>query len=292
MYRDELAKGADVASSSSTRLALREAERFRAQLSGAAKQASKAETGSADGQVARLVAAKARYVRRVLGPLSVDQLAGELAWVLRSDVSVGAKLVATEIVREQAELRAARGQGPAPNPAIGGRLLAQARRTLRDAEEGLEEPRPRAPEAEAREPAPAKAVPSPGTAGQGEEGEAGIEDLIAAIQKEGEQTRKTLREEGEKTRKTIEGSGRARGRASLLLGLATVLISFASLYLPTQESGPIPKRGAGESTLRIQGPAAPSAAGPTAGEPRLGPSLKFPPGKGQSAGGSVSLQAR
>lgn len=251
---------------------------MRAQLIDTAEQVGKAGLGSAQEQISRQVTAQVEYVRRALAPLSVDQLSRELAWVLRSDSTDGAKLVATEIVREQAELRASREKRPVPNPAVAQRLLAQARRTLTDAQAGPDEvcPDPHVPEADSSErAAPAESVPPAKTDVPDEGGQTGIDDLIAAIQEEGEQTRKTLREEGEKTRETIEGAGRARGKVGLLLGLATLLISCASLYLQAQQPSPPPSRTPGESILKIQGPVAPPAAGPAAGGLRLGPPPRF-----------------
>lgn len=273
-HQGGIARAGKLASSSPTRKVLNEAARVRAQLIDAADRAGKAGLGSAQENVARQAATQVEYVRRAVAPLSVDQLTRELAWVLRSDSTVGAKLVATEIVREQAELRAVRGQRPAPNRAVAERLLAQARRTLDDAQAGSDD-----------DPPPPPQPPSEGD-------QAGIDDLIAAIQEEGEQTRKTLREEGEKTRETIEGAGRSRGKIGLLLSLAGLLVSCATLYLQTQKAPPPPSRPAGESTLKIQGPVVPPPAGPLAGGLRLGPPFTHPPDAGRSLSGSVSLRTR
>lgn len=256
-----ITKAAVVASSSPTRQVLERAERVRAEIADAADQAAKAGLASARAQAARRAEAQAEYVRRAVAPLGVDQLARELAWVLRSDCTLGAKLVATDIVREQAELRARREKRPAPDVAVAQRLLVQARRTIADAQD-----------------APPENAPPPEPEAPSEGGSVtGIDDLIDAIQKEGEETRKTLREEGEKTRETIEGTAKATGKVSLLLGLGALLVSFASLYLQIQEPPPTSPRAPGQVTLESRGPAAPAPTGPPAGRQRLGPPLAIRP---------------
>lgn len=283
-HRQEIAKAAEAASSSSTKQVLDQAERARAELIDAAERAGKLGRGSAQRQNAHNVQAQVEYVRRAVAPLDVDQLSRELAWVLRSDATVGAKLVATEIVQEQAELRAARKKRLAPNHALAQRLLAQARRTLDDARAGredLESPRPNRNSAGADlfgQAAPEGDSQTGDDAPAGD-GHPGVDDLIAAIREEGERTRETLREEGKRTRETIEGAAKSKGRTNLLLGLGALLISLASLYLQVHEPPPPPRHAPKEpSSLRSQGPTAPPAAGPSSDRLRLGPPPKTPPG--------------
>lgn len=273
--RDQIARATAVASSSPTKRVLNETGRVRAQLAGAADRASQVGLRSAEMQTADRAAAQADYVRRAVAPLGVDQLTRELAWVLRSDSTLGAKLVATDIVREQAELRAGRESRRVADHAVAQRLLAQARRTLDDAQTGRGDVESRPDYLE--QAAPGETMPPAGTDVPSEDGQVGIDDLIAAIQEEGEKTRETLREESKKTRDTIKGAAKSTWRTSLLLGLAALLVSLASFYLQAQGPSPTPRHASGAASFKAQGPVAPPAAGPPGGRLRLGPPAAIRP---------------
>lgn len=218
-HRSDVAKAQEVAASSASRTVIKEAERQRAQIIRTLELASEKAVRSTIDVTAQRRANEVAYLRRAVEPLSADKLAGQMAAMLKSDNSIGAKMVAMEVIREQADLQRARDGGLGSSIATARQLVDEARATLSTVGVSPEDL--------------GWALPEMGQVENGARDErqeepvaASVEDLIQAI-----------REDGAETRKAIQKTARPGWYeyTALMLIVAALLVSLATLYLQASQ---------------------------------------------------------
>jgi hypothetical protein len=219
-HRSDIAKAQEVAASSASRTVIKEAERQRAQIIRTLELASEKAARSAIDATTRRRANEVAYLRRAVEPLSADKLAGQMAAMLNSDNSIGAKMVAMEVMREQADLQRARDEGLDSSIAAARQLVDEARATLSTvgvSPEDLGWTLPEIDQVKNESPDERQEEPVP----------AGVEELIRAIREDGAETRRTIQETAQPG--WLEYT-------TLVLMVAVLLVSLAGLYLQASQS--------------------------------------------------------
>lgn len=226
-HRSNIDKAQGVAASTASQVVLKEAERQRVEIIRSIELASSSTPDSVVDAAIRRRAEQVAYIRRAVEPLSADKLTGQMAAMLTSDSSIGAKMVAMEVVREQVDLRRVRDEGLNGSIAAARQLVDEARATLSAAGMSPENLGWALPDIEDAENEPRRER-------QEEPPPRGVEELIRAVREEGAKTQREVR----KTREAVQQAAKPlwRDNVALALIVAALLVALAGLYLQDSQS--------------------------------------------------------
>jgi len=276
--RADIEKAGELARSAPAQAVLRETEKRQRATARLIDEASKAAARSTADEHVRRQAQQAAYLRRALEPLDLESLARQTATMIRSDLTLPAKLLAADVLREAAEQRQ-RWNAQIADAQMAGTLVEQARRTFEAAglqEADFEQLLPEIPPELMAYDAMAPGSERGRTPQQG-----GLEELITAVREAEEATRENTeatREEGERTRDALRDAAEPpawyRDRM-LLIALASLLVAVANTIVPRLEDPEPPPPPPIEITIEAAAQESPAADG----EPVPDPAERKPPGE-------------